>query len=438
MSACVHVHVHVHAAATEGEPRDARRTHNTNKRPSLVGNSGSCCCVRGLTLGKLTENPNMSCDRTCGPVTCSDVRTELDCGQTALLGCDCTGCCDASIPVGAPPFVSKPDESTWPSVLLVVGVGCLTLFVACIYALCVANRGEFSTTPSVQAVCGMGGNRRSSMTLCALRLLVFVFQVSWLEHQLRNDSRGLTFTYFTNWNYLLQTAWWGIVAAASAGALCTTAAEPPPVVRRVLHVSLSVIVPAAFFVTICTFCVLLPHDAMRTPSLAHSDLNLGSYIVHAINLVCLLVECMCNRMLLHRAALPLLILWQLLFTFTTWIRVAMEAVSNPDQQGRVKWPYFFMDLSTWDAVGWYALLMVVSIACFAVVAWLSRLKASYHPMLAVEHFDYRLPERGDGVHAFAKPEDASQHNLPAASEGGGSVGAGEWTLTWKVDTGLER
>lgn len=263
-------------------------------------------------------------------------------------------------------------------VQLVIGIGFLLLVVALARSI-YQRRKHFSTSPSVLAVCGTrwcrlsGKPSRARSMLFGFRLCVAAWQIvvfgSFILRKVTSEEPTWAFVllFYTIWNYLLQTVWW--LAATGACLASFHGVGPSARLRHFVHLVLSVCMPASILVTVVLWCVLLPEDISRGKQ--SRELNFDSYNMHAVNTACLLVECSVNRMLLHRNALPVLLAWQCLYCAFAW---AQHAETN-------FWPYFFMALDTWQAVGWYLAMFCLHLLAYGVVALLSRAKSRRQPAL---------------------------------------------------------
>ena len=293
-----------------------------------------------------------------------------------------------------------PQQPDLLGVRVLVGAVAALLFLASTRVIHRSRVAYFGRVPTVEAVAGTSSASRSRL-LCSFRLAVFAWQLTVIASHviqracIQHDPQWpFMFAFFTIWNYLLQTTWWALASMASLAAIWSLGG-PASRLRLIVHVLLSVCVPAAILVSVVLWCVLLPVDAMHVPSLAHRELNAFSYNMHAINTLCLLVECALNRMLLHPAALPLLICWACLYMATCWLQQAYTGF----------WPYFFMSTASWSAVGWYALLILLHVASFGLVALGSRLKARHRPLLDMRHYEDPECERVGGGGGLAAMKD---------------------------------
>ena len=183
-----------------------------------------------------------------------------------------------------------------------------------------------------------------------------------------NDPWWWQFLFFTVWNYMLQTVFWACAATASAAALCS-AGGPSAGLRCAMHSLLSVCLPMALLVSIVLWSILFPVTlAHHKPSI---DLNFYSYNMHALNTLMLLCEACVDRLLLQRAALGLLVAWVLLYAAAAFVQHAFTDW----------WPYFFLALDTWAALGWWAALGGVTLGVYLLVLCLSACKARRQPRL---------------------------------------------------------
>jgi hypothetical protein len=259
----------------------------------------------------------------------------------------------------APPPPSPP-----PAALLgvVLSLSCIYPVAALLTAwLIYKQRAYLHVVPSTLSVTGTVCGKGQSCALLAFRVAVALWQAGIVIVFFAHKGRGWQLLFYTLWNYLLQTIFWILAAATSAIAWWRTA-EPPAMLRRMTHLLLSICMPSSILVSIVLWGVLLPN------SLAHgstAELNYWSYNMHAINTFLLLVECCTNRLLLHPATLGLIFAWVLLYSAFCWIQHSVTGF----------WPYFFMSMSSWSALGWYPALIVLHFLVYGAVLFLSRCKA---------------------------------------------------------------
>jgi len=259
---------------------------------------------------------------------------------------------------------------------------CVLLLFCLNLRLLYLRRKHFKATLSVKAVCGTcfcptKGSRCGGAVLFGFRLSVAAWQVVVMgSFIVRKATSGgprwaYMFIFYTCWNYLLQTLWW---LAATAASFCSlyTVAGPSANLRRFVHLTLSISMPAAILVSTVLWGVLLPADILH----GHGgrELNFYSYGMHAINTALLLLECSVNRMLVHHNALPVLLVWICLYVAFAF---AQHAASD-------FWPYFFMELDTWAALGWYSAMLLLHLAAYGLVKLGSRCKARWRPEIEDE------------------------------------------------------
>uniref|UniRef100_A0A7S2FLG3 Uncharacterized protein n=1 Tax=Haptolina brevifila TaxID=156173 RepID=A0A7S2FLG3_9EUKA len=94
--------------------------------------------------------------------------------------------------------------------------------------------------------------------------------------------------------------------------------------------------------------------------------------MHAVNTVLFLLELCVNRLLIRIDAICFLLGWALIYCAYIWVYNAVAGW----------WPYFFLDLSSWVAIPWYAALLVVHVAAYSIAFSASRLKQWSRPELA--------------------------------------------------------
>ena len=288
--------------------------------------------------------------------------------------------------VAAPP--PPPPPPPLPPALLGVRITISVAFGVMLLAvvrLLYGSRRRLAATPSTLAVTGTRWCSPSSGTsaaarpraaLFAFRFAVAVWQILVIVALCVSNARSPTkgghwafqFLFFTVWNYVLQSVFWCFAAAASAAAVCT-ASGPGPRLRRLTHVLFSICVPMALLVSVVLWGVLAP-DAFRNHH-PTQVLNFYSYNMHAANTCCLLADACCNRMLLKRGTLGLVLIWALVYAAFSWIQESQTHF----------WPYFFMRLDTYAAIGWYLALMALHVGAYVLVLVLSGLKARRQPSL---------------------------------------------------------
>lgn len=187
------------------------------------------------------------------------------------------------------------------------------------------------------------------------------------------------FLFFTVWNYCLQAVFWACAACASALTFCSTTG-PSAALRRAVHHLVSICVPMSLLVSVVLWCVLAP-DALQHhhPS---QVFNFYSYNMHAANTLCLLAEFASDRMLLKPGTLVLVLSWTLAYAIFVWVQHTATHF----------WPYFFLRLDTYAALGWYAALVVLVALAFGVARGLSALKARRDPELVELELDAAASE----------------------------------------------
>jgi len=129
------------------------------------------------------------------------------------------------------------------------------------------------------------------------------------------------------------------------------------------HLLWSVCVPSALLVTIVLWGVLYPADKARGHQ--RNELNPASFEAHAINTLLLLLDGAANRLSVRAADFYLTLGWATAYVLYAWAQYAQSGF----------WPYFFLDLSSWAAVGWYSLLIALFAAVYAMAVGGSALKA---------------------------------------------------------------
>jgi hypothetical protein len=253
------------------------------------------------------------------------------------------------------------------------------------------SRRALSLAPSALAVTGTrwcepgsGPSTRRRAALFGFRFSMALWQATVISADFANPHAkhgpGITLCFYTTWNYLLQTVTWSLAATASASSLCSVRG-PSALLRCATHTAFSVCLACSMLVSLVTWTILLPQDLMRLqhergescagPVGQSSYLGFFSYNEHAVNCAALLLEWSINRLLLQRSAFGFVFAWMLLYSAFTWVQQAYTGL----------WPYFFMRVDTWAAVGWYAALPILHVCVFGVAYLLSQCKASRQPTL---------------------------------------------------------
>lgn len=248
------------------------------------------------------------------------------------------------------------------------------------------SRRSLLAAPSVHAVTGtrwcMTSNDQASVrrraALFAYRFSLALWQIIVLvsitvgkilsADAAVHASWGFVFMFFTVWNYIMQTVFWISAASASAASLCG-ASGPSHGLRRLTSILLSISVPMSILVSAVLWGVLFP--ATLRAGNPDECLNLFSYSMHALNTLTLLIEAAVDRMLAHRGTLGLVLLWMLLYAAFAWVQNAATHF----------WPYFFMRLDTYAAIGWYVGLLLLHGVAFGLLLLLSNIKARCDPTL---------------------------------------------------------
>ena len=211
--------------------------------------------------------------------------------------------------------------------------------------------------------CNIGRTRKwPRPALLVFRLSVFLWQSAVLGTLIAYKYPSFReFAFYTVWNYILQTGWWLSAVAVSGCSIASV--QPPRWMCEISYVLFSVSMPASMLVSIVMWTILAPHDIAH--GRAPADINFFSFNMHAANTVLLLAEFAVNRVLIGSDALVYLVCWMCCYCAFTWIFEAFEHW----------WPYFFCDLSTWAALGWYTALLLLHLVAFAVAILFSRTKA---------------------------------------------------------------
>ena len=289
----------------------------------------------------------------------------------------------------APPN-APPEKPPIPAVLATV-ITLLVLAGLVALRLLYTSRHALGTTPSSLAVTGTrwcrpgewsGRGVRRRAALFAFRFAIAVWQLGVFTSLIVKHATGASprhwwlpvyyqLFFFTVWNYMLQGVFWTAAATASAASLLS-ASGPSAMLRRLVHRLLSVCLPMSVLVSVVLWAVLFP-QTLRDHD-PHEDLNFYSYNMHAANTLLLLTEGAVDRLLLGGFSLVLCLTWALTFAVFSFVVHAHTGF----------WPYFFMDLSTYAALYWYPIVVLVIVLAWGLVALLSRCKAARMPALVEE------------------------------------------------------
>lgn len=347
----------------------------------------------------------------------------------------------------------KPPDDSLVGARILVGGGVLAVFAWCCRNIH-KNRSAYSSVmPTTHAVSGtrwcdnnedQGGSsntRRTRLALfrgcnCLYQLMIFFIWASGTIKQGIGMCGGwemcggligllgyspVLFAHNTTLTYIMQTVWWGlatgvcILAAFSGGSLSSAGdgspsrvrQGPPRVLRRMVHVLFTLILPEAILTSFFEWAVILPYMIMKLGTGA-SELNYISYSMHAINTLCLLGDFYADRMLLHPAALPILMLWVCVYVANAWFQQAMYG----------GWPYFFMSLNSYASIFWHTLIFALHYVAFRVVQGLSNKKAERYPVLlrgvlgeaadaSVAQGAKRAPHEADGLMPAKQAQSAA-------------------------------
>lgn len=283
---------------------------------------------------------------------------------------------------GCPPPLppSPPTPAPLVGVRATLSIG-LTIALVVSLLLIRANWRQLCRAPSTTQCCGESSKARTLLLgfrlacgvwHCAVTLGLLIRKAN--DHAECPDVTHPWFFslfFYTVWNYLLQAVFWFTATAASAASLLHSAVAPRRL-RTAVHLLLSICLPSAILVSVVLWGVLLPNDIRHGHP--EREENFFSYNMHAVNTVCLLAEFFFNRLTMMPGAFGAFLAWVWLYAIFCWCQNAVTGF----------WPYFFLVLDTWAAVGWYLGLFALNAVAYLVARLFSRLKVRWTPSLAAD------------------------------------------------------
>ncbi|KAF0700348.1 Aste57867_9161 [Aphanomyces stellatus] len=211
--------------------------------------------------------------------------------------------------------------------------------------------------------------RSGSVALFAFRIAAFVLFVTVLVIGIVRTN-WFDLVYYTYWNFTLQTMYLGAAIydqwtrwAPSTGDetfLPLQAKSTAPLsAHRLLNTVFDVCLTTSVLVTLVFWLVLYnPTTAVWT-----------TYVVHAVNLVLLLVEFALNEHLVQRHHMKFVVMWPALYGAITWFGHATYLHGF--------WPYDLLDVAKpYAPLKWLAISLGHA-ACFGLALLLSHLKLRY-------------------------------------------------------------
>ncbi|KAL1499385.1 hypothetical protein AB1Y20_011591 [Prymnesium parvum] len=216
---------------------------------------------------------------------------------------------------------------------------------------------------------GAGGthNRRRQRALLAWRAAALLWAIGVLSrfYLPHGTPLGWNLSFYTVWNYHLQLLDWACAVAASACWLLHPDGAPSSAAASALkHLTLclcELCTPASVLVSILLWGVLFPHAAAHGD---YSDLSFNSFAMHAVNTVLLLVEFRVNRITVQRHHVLFILAWAMAYAIFAWVQHPFTHC----------WPYFFLSLTSAEAIFWYAAIAGLHVVVYAAACWLSSLK----------------------------------------------------------------
>lgn len=158
--------------------------------------------------------------------------------------------------------------------------------------------------------------------------------------------------YYTNWNIILITIYYGLACIASARKLYKDyyKIEKPAVFERYLALLVGSLYPvvasAALMITAVTFSLLSPAPTLW---------NFTKHLITSISF--LMFELPLNKIPINWQELVWVMTWPLIYLFFIWPVVAT------DTRG---WPYYFIETETSGSLLWYNILLFASILFFFI------------------------------------------------------------------------
>ncbi|KAJ1624979.1 hypothetical protein T492DRAFT_1042989 [Pavlovales sp. CCMP2436] len=199
----------------------------------------------------------------------------------------------------------------------------------------------------------------------------------------RSITRSPDLTYFTIWNLLLQTAYFGIAALAGVVLLVRgPGGAGEHWGARIVYRGFCVCVPCSVYVSLVTWCVLLP-QAVQSGNSALVAVLVGplSWFQHLANTCLLLVDFCANSMLIHSSAVVFLVGWIVAYVVSSWVSFAVLGY----------WPYFFLVLSSNTPVVYFGFAMLavllfgLAMCASALKQWLLGARLDVHAKTHVLH-----------------------------------------------------
>jgi hypothetical protein len=239
----------------------------------------------------------------------------------------------------------REDTTLGVAVVVYSGLGMIVCYVIwCLQSSPRAFHLAAGGVPTMSAVCDPCERSKcccfsGRAGLATFRIIIIIYQVLVLAIALpkmfatpastgSGRTRPTSLLTYTTWNYVLQTFWWALAASLSAVSLLFEdggAVASSPAVRasrNVMHILLSVCLPASLVITLMNWSVLVPTSG--------ESIHIGSELTwHGLNALCLLFEAATDSLLLHPAAALLLLLWAAAYIITIWITHALV---------QIKWP----------------------------------------------------------------------------------------------------
>lgn len=201
---------------------------------------------------------------------------------------------------------------------------------------------------------------------------------------------GFDLCFFTVWSWMLLTVYFTFATVAShrhlkiensadAGGMWSGEGAFP----RFCQVLMATTSASALMLDYVLWSILYPADP--DPDKVQ-ELNFFSYNMHAANLVIVVLELWANSIHIRWQDVAIALAWPLFYTHFTLCRVALtpglapclldhingtcDTEAPPD--GKVVWPYFFMDTSEPFAILWYIVLLLLFMCAYAIVSRLAR------------------------------------------------------------------
>jgi len=249
----------------------------------------------------------------------------------------------------------------------------------------------------------------SPKALRFFRVIAFLWCVFILVHTSMELGWYHIISYYTMWNFILLTIYFGLAALLSlppksSSIVMSSFAEPPTpnemfgsvddVSRHILSkhekavlVLAQVCFPMSWLVTTLTWGLLLPWGLATNGDLS-SLLNFISYNTHILNAVLMTVDFALTPIPYYAYCVCFLFMWGSFYAFQEWL--SFYVGGNP-------YSYPFLATDTWLTLFWYPALFLAHAAFFFLARFVSNWKRglSREGLLTLEHDTYNMMHQQD-------------------------------------------